>query len=302
MTENKNRLLVALDGSQKAFRTISYLCSFRPFLKKELVLHNIISRIPQCYYDLRKDPSTCSAASHMMAWEYGYRTQMEAFMEKATARLVDAGYRPEAIHTLIANKKNGIAQDILDEARKGYDALVIRRRGGAQQFLPLVLGSVSTRLVEKTNCLPVFLAGIQAGNHRLCIAVDGSAGSRRAAEFTADFVRDSDCRIILCAVIREDPEFKTITQELEKEIYTMAAEEITPLFKRANIPEKNISLTIVKGAQSRAVALVETADKERCDTIVFGRRGISDPSGFDIGRVPWKVIHGAQHLTVWMVP
>jgi nucleotide-binding universal stress UspA family protein len=237
----------------------------------------------------------------MMAWEYGYRSQMEAFMEKATAMLIDAGYRPEAIHTMICQRKKGIAQDILDEARKGYDALVIRRRGGAQQFLPLVMGSVSTRLVETTDCLPVFLAGIQAGNHRLCIAVDGSAGSRRAAEFTADFVRDSDCRIILCAVIREDPEFGPITQELEKEIHTVA-EEITLVFKRANIPEKNISLTIVKGGQSRAVALVETADKERCDTIVFGRRGISDPTGFNIGRVPWKVIHGAQHLTVWMVP
>ena len=119
MTDNRNRLLVALDGSQKAFRTISYLCTFKPFLKKELVLHNIITRIPQCYYDLRKDPSSYSAASRMMAWEYGYRTQMESFMEKATARLIDAGYRPEAIHTMISSRKKGIAQDIMDEARKG---------------------------------------------------------------------------------------------------------------------------------------------------------------------------------------
>jgi nucleotide-binding universal stress UspA family protein len=301
MSETKNRLLVALDGSQKAFRTISYLCNFKPFLKKELVLHNIITRIPECYYDLRKDPSSYSAASRMMAWEHGYRSQMDAFMETAKTRLIDAGYRPDAVHTMIAQRKHGIAQDILDEARKGYDALVIRRRGGAQQFLPRVLGGVSTRLVEKTDCLPIFLAGTQAGNHRLCIAFDGSAGSIRASEYTADFVRDSNCRIVLCAVIREEPEHNTITHELQKGIHAMA-EEIMLLFKRANIPEKNISLTIVKGAQSRAVALVETADKQGCDTIVFGRRGISDPSGFDIGRVPWKVIHGAQHLTVWMVP
>lgn len=301
MTENKNRLLVALDGSQKAFRTITYLCTFKPFLKKELVLHNIITRIPQCYYDLKKNPSSYSAASRMMLWEHGYRTQMESFMEKAKDRLIDAGYRSEAIQTMIAQRKNGIAQDILDEARKGYDALVIRRRGGSQQFLPLVMGSVSTRLVEKTDCLPVFLAGNQAVNHRLCIAIDGSEGSIRAAEFTAGFIKGSDCKIFLCAVIREVPEFNTITGELEKGIYDKA-KEITILFKRANIPEKNISLTIIKGEQSRADALVETADKENCDTIVFGRRGISDPSGFDIGRVPWKVIHGARHLTVWMVP
>ncbi|MDT8378445.1 MAG: universal stress protein [Desulfotignum sp.] len=301
MSENKNRLLVALDGSQKAFRTITYLCTFKPFLKKELVLHNIITRIPQCYYDLRKDPSSYIAVSRMMVWESGYRSQMEAFMEKAKTRLIDAGYRPEAIHTMIAQRKKGIAQDILDEARKGYDALVIRRRGGAQQFLPLVLGSVSTRLVEKTDCLPIFLAGNQVVNHRLCIAIDGSEGSKRAAEFTADFVRDSDCRIFLCSVIREVPEFDTINVELEKGIIDMVG-EITDIFKRANIPEKNISFKSIKGEQSRADAIVKTADKENCDTVVFGRRGISDYSGFEIGRVPWKVIHGAQHLTVWMVP
>lgn len=301
MSENKNKLLVALDGSQKAFQTITYLCTFKPFLKKELVLHNVITRIPQCYYDLRKDPSSYSAASRMMVWESGYRSQIDAFMEKSKTRLIDAGYRPEAIHIMIKQRENGIAQDILDEARKGYAALVIRRRGGAQQLLPLVMGSVSTRLVEKTDCLPVLLAGTQVVNHRLCIAIDGSKGSRRAAEFTAGFIRGSDCRIFLCAVIREIPEFNTITGELEKGIYD-TAEEIADMFKRAEIPEKNISFDIIKGAQSRAAALVETADKKNCDTIVFGRRGISNTPGSDIGRVPWKVIHGARHLTVWMVP
>jgi nucleotide-binding universal stress UspA family protein len=222
-------------------------------------------------------------------------------MKKAKDRLIAAGYRPEAIQTVIAQRKNGIAQDILDEARKGYDALVIRRRGGSQQFLPLVMGSVSTRLVEKTDCLPVFLAGNQLVSHRICIAIDGSEGSSRAAEFTAGFIKGSDCKIFMCAVIREAPEFNTITGELEKGIYDKA-KEITNLFKRANIPEKHISLTIIRGGQSRADALVETADKEKCDTIVFGRKGISDSSDFDIGRVPWKVIHGARHLTVWMVP
>ena len=49
MSENANKILVALDGSERAFRTIKYLCSFKPFLKKELVLHNVITKVPECY-------------------------------------------------------------------------------------------------------------------------------------------------------------------------------------------------------------------------------------------------------------
>jgi len=40
-----NKILVALDGSKKAFKTIDYLCNFKPFCKKELVLHNVIARV-----------------------------------------------------------------------------------------------------------------------------------------------------------------------------------------------------------------------------------------------------------------
>jgi nucleotide-binding universal stress UspA family protein len=55
-------------------------------------------------------------------------------------------------------------------------------------------------------------------------------------------------------------------------------------------------------AKEVVVEIVETAMKENCDTIVFGRKGKSNISDFDIGRVPWKVIHGAKMMSVWMVP
>jgi hypothetical protein len=51
-----------------------------------------------------------------------------------------------------------------------------------------------------------------------------------------------------------------------------------------------------------AGSIVEVAMEENCDTIVFGRKGKSEASSFNIGRVPWKVIHGAKEMTVGMVP
>jgi len=64
-----NKILVALDGSQKAFKTIQYICSFKPFFKKKLVLHNIITKVPECYYDLQKEPFSNKPTSQIKAWE-----------------------------------------------------------------------------------------------------------------------------------------------------------------------------------------------------------------------------------------
>jgi len=312
MSENKNKILVALDGSERAFRTIKYLCHFMPFRRKELVLHNVITKVPECYYDLKKEDFSYNITSRVRAWEQGYKAQMEKFMEKSRMMLIAAGYKPEAISIMIAQRKKGIARDIMDEARKGYDALLIRRRGGAQKFLPLAMGSVSTKLVEKSDFVPVMLAGIQKVNHSLFLAVDGSKGAKRAVEFAGKMIENSDCKVVLCSVLRdfgvydngqmenmnkEDPYITSASGKIER-----AVQEARKILENAGISNQNIDVKIIQGAKSRAGAIVEAAKKEGCDTIVFGRKGKSDVSSFDIGRVPWKVIHGARKMTVWMVP
>ncbi|MCK5310594.1 MAG: universal stress protein, partial [Desulfobacteraceae bacterium] len=71
MQKNNNKILVAFDGSRKAFKTIKYLCSFKPFLNKQIVLYNVISSVPECYYDIKKAPFSKSAITQVKAWELG---------------------------------------------------------------------------------------------------------------------------------------------------------------------------------------------------------------------------------------
>jgi len=310
MSENKNKILVALDGSKRALKTIKYLSSFKPFLKKELVLHTIITKIPECYYDLKKKPFSYSVTSSVKAWEVAYKDKIETFMKKSKKMLIASGFKPEAVSINIVERKKGIARDIMAEARKGYYALLIRRRGGAKALLPLAMGSVSTKLVEKTYFLPVMLAGIQEVKHSIFIAVDGSEGAKRAVEFVAGTVGNSDCRVVLCSVLRD---FDLYDEKMKKKKSTgcirSAFEEIEiiirdagKILETAGVHKNNIATTIIQGAASRAGAIVEAARNENCDTIVFGRKGKSDVVDFDIGRVPWKVIHGAKEMSVWMVP
>ncbi|MFH2092370.1 MAG: universal stress protein [Pseudomonadota bacterium] len=309
MNSQKNeiqRILVALDGSERAFKTIRYLCTFKPFLKKELVLHNVITKVPECFYDLKNDPFSSKTTAQVFAWELEHKSQIETFMDKSQQMLISAGFDPEAIRVVIAQRKRGIARDIMDESHNGYAALLIRRRGNAQAFLPIVMGSVSTKLVEKLDTLPIMLAGIHEVNHSLLIAIDGSQGAKRAVHFVIKMIEKIPCRIILCCVLRD---FNVANNQCSDNCVSVGYEEIETAVTEARdilecggIPKNNIGIKIIHNAKSRSAAIVETARLENCDTFVFGRKGRSDTREFDIGRVPWKVIHGEREKSVWLVP
>jgi nucleotide-binding universal stress UspA family protein len=309
MNENGNKLLVALDGSEKAFRTIEYLSSFKPFLMREIVLYTVFNAVPECYYDMNA-PFSQGNISRVRAWETACRTKLEEFMEKARMMLIAAGFAPETITIAIEKMNKGIARDILSKAQEGYYALVTRRRGTAASLLPIIMGSVSTKLVEKGMTVPILLAGSLKVNHSILIAIDGSEGSKRAISFLGRTVENSDCRIVLCSVLRDyglydDKEDENITREFVKKSF----EEIDQVIEYAarylesvGIKKEKIEHKIIQGAKSRAGAIIEAAREENCDTIVFGRKGRSNTVSFDIGRVPWKVIHGARESTIWIIP
>lgn len=310
MNEYENKLLVALDGSAKSAKTIHHLCTFRPFREKELVLFNVMSKVPECYYDLKKEPFSYNVTSQVHAWEAGCRTLMDKFMNESRNKLVASGFDPEKIHTRISDRKEGVARDILTEARKGYHAMVLRRRGWATSVLPVIMGSVSTKLIEKAVDVPIILTGVEEVTHHLLLALDGSSGAQRAAEYTARMVQGSGCRIVIASVIRDfyGPDESRYPQEAGDcvgngfQAIQTSQNEAAEKFIQAGLHEDQIVKKITKGARSRSGAIVEMAMEEGCDTVIFGRRGKSEVSDFNIGRVPWKVLQGARKLTVWMVP
>lgn len=310
MTDNANKLLVAVDGSEAAFKTIEYIGSFKPFLNKEIVLYNVISTVPDCYYDLQKEPFNAGTLSRVKAWELSYKLRMENFMQESRRMLVNAGFKPEAVTISLEKINKGTARDILSKAQLGYYALVTRRRGTAASLLPLIMGSVSTKLVEKGITIPILLAGSQKANHSILIAIDGSDGANRAIEFLAGTVENSICRIVLCSVLRDyelydEKEGNTLTKEYVRAAFEeieAVIERATKQFESAGIKKDKIENKIIQGAKSRAGSIIEAAREENCDTIVFGRKGRSNVVNFDIGRVPWKVIHGARKATVWIIP
>lgn len=306
--DNSNSILVALDGSERSMKTVEYLYDFKPFHNKKIVLYHIFSDVPESYWDMGRIPFSRNGDEQVGRWGLQRRITMDEFMERARNILVSAGYKPQDISIIVQERQKGIARDIIAEAKKGYFALLIRRRGyGA--LLHMIMGSTTTKIIEKLSNTPVLLAGLNKIRNSILIGIDGSKGSEQAVEFTANVVARENCKIVLCTVLRDfdiyagDRNRKGVSEAVDAvfEDVETAMRSAAQILQSAGVKAADIERKIITGVGTRAGAIAKAAEEEKCDTIVVGRRGISNVNDFDIGRVSWKVIHTAREMTVWII-
>ncbi len=152
-----HNVLIAMDESENALRAADFVC--RHFTPDHGI--TLMSVIP--------DTAALCAMNSPGLTPY-FMSQKQAFceledkkkeivalaMEQAKARLVSAGFPEGAITIKVKNLKEGIARDILSEAVKGYDTVVLGRRGGGgmKKFL---MGSISQKVVNGLTETPVIL-------------------------------------------------------------------------------------------------------------------------------------------------
>ena len=307
--KKKQKILVPVDGSDRALNTVRYVARVDPFRNMDIVLFHVFSSVPEGYWDLEKDPRSTSTVRQVKSWEVQQRKNIEQYMEQASQFLLKAGFSPESITIKIQNRKKGIARDIIREARNGYDAVVTRRRG-MTGLRRIVLGSVATKLVEKLTFVPLILVGKRTPNNKILLAFDGSENAASALEFVGSLLGGFDYEVSLFHVIRSNGEGQPEYQHIfsSKEYTRAASKEMASTLKAAQtklidmgLKTDKVSTQIAEKAISRAGAIADRAKQEDFGTIVMGRRGHSRVRDFFIGRVTNKVIHMARDRTVWVI-
>ena len=298
----QKRLLVALDGSERAIQTVQYAGTEAAFKGAKLVLFHVFNSIPDAYYDLEKEPKSVKVVKHVRSWEAQQKKIIKAFMEEARNKLIEAGHAETAVDVKIQNRKKGVARDIIIEAHQGYDAILLRRRG-ATALKNIIVGSVTSKLLEKLTFIPVLVAGRKPINKKFIIAVDGSEGANRAAGFVGGMIGGlDDYRVRLVNVVRGA---STVDAELLSENgFTDSSSVFKPamdILTQSGVAPENISTKTISGVLSRAGAIVDAAEKGEWGTIVVGRRGWSSIGDFFMGRVSNKVVHAGRKDTVWIV-
>jgi len=303
------KILVLLDGSQRSLMTVDYISRMPMFHGNQIVLYHVFSGIPESYRDLEKEPASVHASEELKIWEKEKRYSMDIYMKHARKRLIDAGCDESAVEVKIHDREQGVARDILQEAEKGYDAIVLRRRG-MTKLEGLPMGSVASKLLAKIIYLPIQVAGRKEPNNRILIGVDGSEAAAQAVDYVAAQIGSYDYTVGLIHVIRgigkSMPDYPDL--DMRPASLEMAEKHMHEHFKglrdrllSAGVKSENITQKIITGAHSRSGSIVMEAEFGDFSTIAVGRRGHSKVQEFAMGRVCQKVVQVGRYHTVWII-
>jgi nucleotide-binding universal stress UspA family protein len=153
----EKKILVALDDSDNALRSVNYLAeNFNT--KSRITLLSIIQDTASLC-DLNSPeltPYFKSQQSNFCLLEDKKKELITVALAKAKDILLKAGFDEKNIEIKTHMKKRGIARDIIDESQRGYDLLVMGRRGisGIREFF---LGSVSHKVFTLSKDISVLI-------------------------------------------------------------------------------------------------------------------------------------------------
>lgn len=321
---NAKGILVAVDVSEWAYKVIEYVGRVLG-AESELpvTIFHVMSPFPESFWDVESSPLVTYRPEVMQAWDVAQRKAVEAEMEKLADILVGYGIPRERISILVQQRQVGTARDIVFEAQKGYEALVVGRRG-ASRLKELIIGSIASKVLSRLTVVPLWVVGEKPQDKGVLIGLDPSDESMKAVRYVASVMGGKDrpdwtvhlvhvVRALELLTVSYDPFFapderiewmRSVEQQHMEEVREKMGgvfEEARKILEEAGIRRKRIEEEIVSGAYSRAATLVEEARKRSCGTIVVGRRGLSKIEEFFLGRVSSKVLQIAPDKTVWIV-
>lgn len=307
-TSGTKKYLVALDGSKESMATVDYVANVMYPSETQVRLFHVFSRIPESYWDFDPHPESDVWMKNLRTQEEAHEKEVKNFMNKALKRLLKADFREQLVSVEIHDRVNGIARDIIAEAKNNYHAVIMGRTGTGK--LPgLAAGSVTSKILPALPSLHICVVAGKPQDGNILVAIDGSEGSMRAVDYLCSLKVRNNREVILFHAMRHIGFTKSQPlQEIEKMVWRDAKKTIEPVIAEATkrlvgagLAKSKIRRKIVTGVNSRAGALIEEAKQSKCSTIMVGRTGVSQVEAFNIGRVSNKVIHQAKNAAVWVI-
>lgn len=198
------------------------------------------------------------------------------------------------------------ASALLDEARASLPDLLVAGSRGHGPLSSMVLGSVSTELVDHAPC-PVLVAR-HPSVHRLVVGVDGSATAAQAVGLLRRWPIFAGLRARVVAVASPVTAwagtFGSSFYPAWVELHEPRADERERLLRVADRAADDLAVSgMSAGAELRdgdaADQLLQAATEEGADLIVVGSRGLSTVPRIVLGSVARKVLlHAPQSVLV----
>lgn len=154
----RQKILVALDDSKNAMRTVEFIAKTFSPSENDITLFSVLPDTA-ALCDMNSPELTPYFLSQHSSF-HQLEAQKEQLVNEALKQsrniLLKAGFESDRVYLKIQQKKRGIARDIIEEAQCGYAIVVLGRRGlsGVQEF---ILGSVSQKVIHCVKDISVLI-------------------------------------------------------------------------------------------------------------------------------------------------
>jgi nucleotide-binding universal stress UspA family protein len=157
MLPMEKKILLAIDDSENARRAVEFVANFFTPDNKITLFNVIPDTATLCAMNSPElTPYFTSQQSSFCLLEEKKKKIVSEAMQKAKRILLDANFEEKNITIKSEVKKSGIARDIIREAKSGYNAVVMGKRGlsGIKEF---ILGSVSQKVFHTAKDISVLV-------------------------------------------------------------------------------------------------------------------------------------------------
>lgn len=293
MDEQKQKILIAVDGSEQALNAVKYVASIMEPQSTAVVLFHIENEMPQWVLEVQSKPLYQSTTTSIKQWVSARKKIITQFFDDAIRILSDTGFPLENIISVTRPKQVNIATDILKESKNDYCA-VVTGRTGISKLKDMFFDSVAQNLIGKIRDIPLIIVGGKPTSRNIMIAYDPKAWTRKTINCVGSLLKSSTCSFNICHAIK--------SKKIDKKRIQRSIEEARHLFLKFGIPATCVRSEIISIKKGLATDIVEAALRENFGTIVVGRRGLL--SFYDeqiIGRFSNKILKNANEMAVWIL-
>ena len=151
------KILIAMDDSENAMRAVEYVAkSFKD--DHQITLFNVVLDTP-VICDMNSPsltPLFVSQRDTFCSIEDQKKSLVNEALKKAKSLLIEKGFQEENLELKVVENKKGAAKGILEEASKGYDTIVMGRRG-VSGIMDFFLGSISQKVLQSAGDISIVL-------------------------------------------------------------------------------------------------------------------------------------------------
>ncbi|MCE5333809.1 MAG: universal stress protein [Desulfobacteraceae bacterium] len=310
MNPERKLVLLPIDGSAQSMEVVRYVSRAVNLADTEVVFLSIIDKAPDAFWETGKDQKAIEHLEHMKNWNSYREQRMRDCMGDACKVLEKAGMPPVSMTCNVQKMSAGIARDILDECKFGYNAVAIGRNGLGQMDEAL-LGSIAAKVFINVVEAPVCLLGGKPKPGKILVGLDNSLCAVRAVDFVGNMLNVDEPEVCLAHLVRipQTSSGRPLDEKNVAQIVREHEDSMKPVFDSAlrslvaaGIPASHVTSKLMKVSGSRAVNLFSEAKSGRFGTIVIGRKGLKDVDEFTMGRMPYKLGQIAKSVALWLVP